>query len=265
MMRVHKLLSLVAAAAVGAAATGGVLAATAATPNTTTVYYACLSNGTLTKVGAAPPTCTAPAKQISWNQTGPAGPAGNTVLSGAGAPATTIGVAGNFYIETSNHTLFGPATHTCNPLPCHTIWGTGTSLVGPAGTGTQGPAYQTSASATVGDGGQVLLADLTLPDGYFTLDASVGTLQSTLGNGNLGLYCQLDVNYNNAFQGKLDEANVPTLGQVPLTGSVYYNSSVGKTGHALVWCSPEVSEPTGSSAAVTAHLTATRVASVTNQ
>jgi hypothetical protein len=260
---IRKLGSLAVAATLGAALTGGVIAATAATSNTSTVYYACLSSGTLSNVGTAAPKCTAPAKQISWNQTGPQGPAGNSILSGTGAPASTLGTAGYFYIETSNHTLYGPATHTCNPLPCHTIWGAGTPLVGPAGVG--GAAYQTSGAATVGDSGQVLLADLKLPDGYFTLDASVGTLQSTLGNGNLGLYCQLDVNYNNGFHGTLDEANVPTLGQVPLTGSVYYNPGVGGTGYALVWCSPEVSEPTGNSAAVTAHLTATHVATLTNQ
>ena len=45
--------------------------------------------------------------------------------NGAGVPASTTGAAGDFYINTSNNTLFGPKVGTS--------WGTGVSLVGPAG------------------------------------------------------------------------------------------------------------------------------------
>ncbi|HEY1740419.1 MAG TPA: hypothetical protein VGI86_17025, partial [Acidimicrobiia bacterium] len=166
MMRLLKPLKIVAIAAFGASTALGALAVTAGATGSATVYYACLSGGNLTKVGTSAPTCSASATQISWDQTGPQGPAGNTILSGSAAPAKTIGVAGNFYLQTSNHKLFGPATHTCNPLPCHTIWGTGTSLVGPAGASGQGPAYQTTGSGTVTDDGYVPVAELTLPDGY---------------------------------------------------------------------------------------------------
>ena len=56
---------------------------------------------------------------------GPPGTNGNTVLSGAGDPSTVLGVNGDFYINTTTDTIFGPKKTTG--------WGTGTSLVGPAG------------------------------------------------------------------------------------------------------------------------------------
>lgn len=55
--------------------------------------------------------------------TGPAGADGNTILYGASDP-TTEGVDGDFYINTTSNTLFGPKSGT---------WPAGTSLIGPAG------------------------------------------------------------------------------------------------------------------------------------
>jgi hypothetical protein len=51
---------------------------------------------------------------------------GNTVLSGSGAPANSLGVNNNFYIDTVGHMLYGPKAAG--------IWPAGVSLVGPAGT-----------------------------------------------------------------------------------------------------------------------------------
>jgi hypothetical protein len=69
--------------------------------------------------------------------TGPAGQAGTnglngkTVLNGSGAPDGTLGTVGDFYLDTSVSTLFGPKTESG--------WGAGTSLVGPQGpAGTSG-------------------------------------------------------------------------------------------------------------------------------
>jgi len=146
-----------AAATVAALSVVATVVITAGAASTTTTYYACLKSGTLSSVGTSAPKCTSPATEISWNQTGPTGPAGaagNTILTGSGAPSSTIGVAGNFYLETSNHTIYGPATHTCSPLPCHTVWGTGTSLVGPKGAqgpAGQGVAYDTQSSGDIND------------------------------------------------------------------------------------------------------------------
>lgn len=57
--------------------------------------------------------------------TGAKGADGNTVLYGAADPANTIGVDGNFYINTTTHFMFGPKFGGA--------WPAGTSLVGPQG------------------------------------------------------------------------------------------------------------------------------------
>ena len=193
--------------------------------------------------------------------TGPTGPAGNTILSGSGAPGIGIGKAGNFYLETSNDELYGPATRSCSILPCKTFWGAGTSLVGPPGPAGQGVAYQTTGSGTVEDEGYVALAELTLPDGYFTLNATAGTVSNF---GENGLYCNLSVNYDNGIDGVIDGEYNSTPGEITLSGSVYYNPSFG-TGYALVWCEPGVSNDSNETASVTVHLGATQVSSVVNQ
>ncbi|HEY1737269.1 MAG TPA: hypothetical protein VGI86_01085 [Acidimicrobiia bacterium] len=260
-MRVWKPIKIVAIAGFGASTALGALAVTAGAAGSASVYYACLSGGNLTKVGTTAPTCTAPAKQISWDQAGPQGPAGNTILSGSGAPATNIGVTGNFYLETSNHKLFGPATRTCTPRLCGTTWGAGISLVGPAGAAGQGPAYQTTGSGTVTDDGYAPVAELTLPDGYFTLNATAGT-ESNFGAN--GMYCNLSVNYDNGLDGVIDSQINRNPGELTLSGSVFYSPAHG-TGYAIVWCGPFSSNDSGAQASVTAHLTATKVSSLDNQ
>jgi hypothetical protein len=62
---------------------------------------------------------------------GPQGPQGitgvngNTILYGVGAPSNSLGVDGNFYIDTSAHTMYGPKAGG--------VWPAGTSLIGPQG------------------------------------------------------------------------------------------------------------------------------------
>lgn len=56
---------------------------------------------------------------------GPTGPAGNTVLSGSGVPSGGIGVDGDFYIRTSDWTIYGPKTSGA--------WGSPSSLIGDEG------------------------------------------------------------------------------------------------------------------------------------
>jgi hypothetical protein len=55
---------------------------------------------------------------------GPAGTNGNTILSGSGAPANNLGNNGDFYLDTSTETLYGPKANNTWPV-------SGTSLVGP--------------------------------------------------------------------------------------------------------------------------------------
>lgn len=56
--------------------------------------------------------------------TGSTGNNGNTILNGSSAPATTTGNIGDFYIDLSTNTLYGPKNGSGWPSP-------GTSLVGP--------------------------------------------------------------------------------------------------------------------------------------
>ncbi|MGO9759969.1 MAG: hypothetical protein ACLP1Q_01750 [Solirubrobacteraceae bacterium] len=56
---------------------------------------------------------------------GPEGKAGNTVHSGEGAPAESVGVSGDYYINTLAHAIYGPKLGSS--------WGSATSLVGPEG------------------------------------------------------------------------------------------------------------------------------------
>lgn len=63
---------------------------------------------------------------------GSPGPSGKTVLNGTGNPTTATGLDGDFYINTSTWTLFGPKTAGS--------WGSGFALTGPQGPqGPQGP------------------------------------------------------------------------------------------------------------------------------
>lgn len=68
---------------------------------------------------------------------------GKTILNGTSNPSTALGTTGDFYINTTNNTLFGPKTVSG--------WGSGTSLVGPQGTaGATGPQGATGATGATG-------------------------------------------------------------------------------------------------------------------
>lgn len=70
---------------------------------------------------------------------------GNTILSGL-IPPTTEGVDGDYYIDTTTDTIYGPKTLG--------VWGSGTSLVGPAGTpGAPGSAGTPGAAGLPGTNG----------------------------------------------------------------------------------------------------------------
>jgi hypothetical protein len=77
---------------------------------------------------------------------------GNTVKSGAGAPLSTQGVIGDFWIDTTSKVLFGPKTVSGWSLP-------GTSMIGPVGaTGVRGPQGSngnTGATGAQGPQGQI--------------------------------------------------------------------------------------------------------------
>ena len=65
--------------------------------------------------------------------TGATGAAGSKIYSGSGAPATTLGATGDFYLDKTNFRIYGPKAGTS--------WGVPLSLQGPAGPpGPAGPA-----------------------------------------------------------------------------------------------------------------------------
>ena len=78
---------------------------------------------------------------------GAAGAAGKSVLNGTSAPLLATGTTGDFYIDTTAKTIYGPKTASG--------WGSSTSLVGPAGTaGTNG---------TNGVNGNLILTGTSVP------------------------------------------------------------------------------------------------------
>ena len=89
--------------------------------------------------------------------TGPAGPAGNLILSGSTNPLAALGNVGDYYINTTTNTLIGPKQLSGWPVA-------GISLVGPVGqngapgatgaTGATGPAGQNGAPGAQGLPGQ---------------------------------------------------------------------------------------------------------------
>ena len=74
--------------------------------------------------------------------TGPAGANGNTIRYGSGAPASTLGAVGDFYIDDAADVIYGPKASGG--------WPAGTSIVGPQGIqGEQGQGLAFNASGTL--------------------------------------------------------------------------------------------------------------------
>lgn len=62
------------------------------------------------------------AVDVTLGTSGPQGPRGTSLLNGVGAPSSTLGIIGDFYLNTSNMNLYGPKTESG--------WGSPTDLVG---------------------------------------------------------------------------------------------------------------------------------------
>jgi hypothetical protein len=95
---------------------------------------------------------------------GPLGPQGNTVLNGTGAPDAALGIAGDFYIDTTHMRLYGPKT---------TGWSAAyLPMVGPQGpqgltglTGATGAAGAAGVAGPPGEPGATGSQGLTGPQG----------------------------------------------------------------------------------------------------
>ena len=114
--------------------------------------------------------------------TGPAGTNGTAVLNGTTAPSSTFGSNGDFYINTTTNTLYGPKVGG--------TWPSGISLVGPTGTtGPQGIQGLTGASGPAGPAGP---AGLTGPTGPIGLTGPQGPSgSSTLPTYTIGYWPEL--------------------------------------------------------------------------
>lgn len=144
----NRRLGLVSAALALVVAAGGgtALAADAGPVDSAGVVHGCFTDGefhgshTLWMQDAGTG-CPKDSTAVSWNEQGPAGPAGTVgpagtpgpagsnghgVLSGTGAPGSSVGSDGDFYIDTAASVLYGPKAGGAWP-------GTGVSLIGPAG------------------------------------------------------------------------------------------------------------------------------------
>jgi microcystin-dependent protein len=108
------------------------------------------------------------------------------VINGALDPAAGTGVLGDFYLNTASNTLFGPKTSGG--------WGSGVSLVGPAGVqgpqgtiGPQGPAGPQGVPGNIPVGSIQIYAGISAPLGWLLCDGSAisrttySTLFSTIG------------------------------------------------------------------------------------
>jgi len=100
---------------------------------------------------------------------GLSGADGKTVLNGSGNPSNAFGNNGDFYINTSNNTLFGPKTSSG--------WGSGQSLIGP--TGPQGPQGNQGPAGATGPQGQTGLTGPTGTQGPIGQTGPAGATGAT--------------------------------------------------------------------------------------
>jgi hypothetical protein len=95
---------------------------------------------------------------------GSSGADGKTVLNGSGTPSSDLGTNGDFYIDKTNWSIFGPKVLG--------VWGSGTSLIGPQGatgatgaTGGVGPQGPTGPQGAAGVAGAAGATGATGPQG----------------------------------------------------------------------------------------------------
>ncbi len=197
---------------------------------------------------------------------GPSGASGNTILNGAGTPPSTEGSVGDFYLDTSDHVLYGPATRSCTPLPCQTYWGSGVSLVGPSGQGSAYDAFQDAGDngvnlgINVPSGRSTEIATLTVPVGGDYSVVARAEAQNDESGTTSAWSCELEAANPGGSAVTLDSITATgysTLGAsltpIPLQGVV----SVAAGATMSIWCSEAAAQKDDSVAQ--AHITATQV------
>lgn len=131
------------------------------------IYYS------LKSTKAAPNRSYIPNTNPTWWQQ--VGTVGNTILSGPGNPFDqSLGQVGDFYLNTTTSTLFGPKTANAPYWPT-----TGTSLVGSGAEGPQGPQGVAGATGPAGPTGAAGPAGPTGPIGATGPAGDVGATGAT--------------------------------------------------------------------------------------
>lgn len=176
----------------------------------------------------------------STGATGAAGADGKTILSGAVDP-TTEGTNGDFYINTAANTIFGPKAAG--------VWGSGTSIVGPAGA--------TGATGSTGAAGP------TGPAGADGVGVPVGGSTGQVLTKNSG------TNYDTTWAAAPVSTTLTTKGDIQTYSTANARLGVGTNGHVLTADSAEATglkwaAPSGGGAASNTYKEAVKVATIAN-
>lgn len=172
---------------------------------------------------------------------------GKTVLNGSGAPSGGLGVDGDFYIDNTAHSIYGPKTSG--------TWGSATSLIGPTGstgaTGAKGDKGDTGNTGATGAAGPntVTGSTTTTLTGILTgnganVDSVANTLHTqgtdtTMGTttANIAIGSGYNVDFINALTTDHTWSGLTstfTAGEnLALADVVYINSTTGKVKKAL--------------------------------
>ena len=216
----------------------------------TRVFHGCVStrSGSLRLVDPSKgQSCSTSENAVTWDQTGPAGANGTSILNGSGPPRSiatpgrpprSIGNVGDFYLDTTNEVLYGPKVLRCaSGGLCFGAWPTkGTSLIGPGAASHAWSCPNTqSPSACIIESPQVALRhfvntpvrQMKLLPGSYWIVATVNVASQD--SDTQAMTCDLDANYSaSAPQGAIDSVYDPSF--PGLTGP-----SGLKTGGANPW------------------------------
>jgi hypothetical protein len=156
---------------------------------------------------------------------GIAGTNGAAVLNGTTAPSTLIGVNGDFYINTSTNTLYGPKSGGAWPIGTSLIGATG--LTGATGSqGVQGPIGLTGATGPQGIQGPIGLTGATGPVGPQGIQGVAGTNGAAVLNGTTAPTTVIGVNGDFFINTTTNTLYGPKAGGIWPTGT----SLIGATG-----------------------------------
>ncbi|WER47483.1 hypothetical protein CupriaWKF_08030 [Cupriavidus sp. WKF15] len=142
---------------------------------------------------------------------GSPGSGGGTVLTGVGAPGNNIGADGDYYLDTSTWTLYGPKANG--------QWPAGVALVGQPGSGSGGSG--SSGGGTTVGGAHVIYgsgapSDNIGVDGDFYFDTSTGTLYGPKAGGH---WPTTGATVPTVYNGNFNVPDTLTRGKYVMTGA----------------------------------------------